>query len=359
MKIIQICTSISYGDGVGNDVLALHDVITNMGYETGIYAEQIDHRIRKYFIQEISQVPKLTNQDIILYHLCTGTPLNFALHKYKGRKIIIYHNITPPEFFQPYSRKFSEASADGLRGMRYLANVAEYCLAVSAFNKRDLVQAGYACKIDVLPIMIPFEDYAARPDPKILERYTGDGYTNLLFIGRVTPNKMQEDVIRVFYYYHKYYNSRSRLFLVGAIGIQNYYQRLQDYVEELELQNVYFTNHIKFGELLAYYKVADAFICMSEHEGFCIPLIEAMYFGVPIIAYDSSAVGDTLGGSGFLTKTKDPLINAAILDHILSDQKLRQTIINNEKERLKCFDNKLIAQQFAEYIRDFIENSGE
>lgn len=360
MKIIQMLTTMSYGDAVGNDVLALRKVILNMGYVTGIYAENIDARLSSDFVDSIGSMPPLDEEDIILYHLSTGTRLNYALESYKGRKIIVYHNITPPEFFCGYNRKIFELCLDGLRGMAYLADQAEYCLADSAFNKEQLLRAGYTCQIDVLPILIPFHDYAKEPDKKIIKTYAADDCTNLLFTGRIAPNKRQEDIIRIFYHYQKKYNKKSRLFLVGSYeGMERYYQRLKDYVRQLELEHVYFTGHIRFEEMLAYYKIADIFICMSEHEGFCVPLVEAMHFKVPILAYNSSAVSDTLGGCGFLTDTKDPLMNAGILNRILEDRVLREFILKKEAERLRNFKSEAVEKIFQGYIKTFLSDKGK
>lgn len=360
MKVIQMLPTISYGDAVGNDVLALDRVISNMGFETRIYAENIDPRLPKDTAQRVHSMPQLKEEDVILYHLSTGTRLNYELENYPGRKAIIYHNITPPAFFEGYSSHALELCADGLRGMAYLAETAEYCLAVSNFNKEQLLQAGYSCRIDVLPILIPFRDYEKKPEQRILKAYAEDGYTNLLFTGRIAPNKKQEDIIRIFYHYKKNYNEKSRLFLVGSYaGMERYYQRLQDYIKQLQLDQVYFTGHIRFEEILAYYQLADAFVCMSEHEGFCVPLVEAMYFGIPILAYDSSAIADTLGGSGFLTDTKDPLVNAGILNRMLQDRDLRETILKKETERLHDFRSEAVEEAFQKYFRTFLESGKE
>lgn len=360
MKVIQMLTTISYGDAVGNDVLALAKVIRQMGYETGIYAENIDTKLPAGMAEPLHVIPPLDEEDIILYHLSTGTRLNYELECYKSRKIMIYHNITPPDFFRGYSSHALELCTDGLRGMKYLSDKVQYCLADSAFNRRQLMDSGYSCSIDVLPILIPFQDYEKKPDQKIIKTYTGDGYTNILFTGRIAPNKRQEDVIRIFYHYKKRYNQKSRLFLVGSYGgMERYYQRLQDYVQMLQLEDVYFTGHIRFEEILAYYKIADAFVCMSEHEGFCVPLVEAMYFHIPVLAYDSSAVADTLGGSGFLTDTKDPLINAGILNRILRDEGLRESVLAKEKERLQDFESEAVAKKFERYLHRFLIDKSE
>ena len=136
--------------------------------------------------------------------------------------------------------------------------------------------------------------------------------------------------------------------------MENYYHSLKAFVERLQLEDVYFTGQIKFNEVLAYYHLADVFLCMSEHEGFCVPLAEAMDFRIPIIAYDSSAIGDTLGGSGILLKEKDHRIAAEMADRLMTDQKLREDVIYNQSVRLKDFEHGTIKDQFEKYIKTFI-----
>lgn len=356
MKIIQLATTISYGDAVSNDVLAIREVLTKNGYSTDIFAENIDSRISGKLVKRVSKMPDLTSEDVIIYHLSTGTDLNFSLPGYPCRKIMIYHNITPYRFFSGYSVETYELCKKGYKGLKFLSDKVEYCLADSNYNKKDLIRSGYQCPIDVLPILIPFADYKKRPNDKILEKYAGQDYCNILFTGRIAPNKKQEDVIEAFYYYQKYYNAHSRLFLVGNYcGMEKYYDRLQDYIKRLGVRNVIFTGHVKFDEILAYYKIADIFLSMSEHEGFCVPLVEAMYFEVPIIAYDTSAIGDTLGGAGILLKKNNPLETAGMIDFLIRYQELRNKVIQNQRERLQDFSYKKISEQLLDYLKGFMD----
>lgn len=354
MKIVQVLPTISYGDAVGNDTLALYHTIKKLGYKTAIYAENIDTRVKNKDVKSVSELPELTEKDIVLYHLSTGTQLNYELEKVNGKKIVIYHNVTPPHFFEGYSDVSKRLCEYGLQGVKKIAEYADYCLADSSYNKRELQEMGYNCKIDVLPILIPFDDYRKTSSRKIMNRYSNDGYTNILFTGRIAPNKKQEDVIKAFYYYNKI-NPKSRLFIVGSYGgMEKYYQELKTYTQKLGLKNVIFTGHIKFDEILAYYKIADLFLCMSEHEGFCVPLVEAMFFDVPIVAYDSSAIGDTLGGSGFLLKEKNGQETAAVIHRILSDQKLKEDILYNQRLRLQDFQHDVIEKKFIGYLQEFL-----
>lgn len=356
MKIVQLLTTMAYGDAVSNDVLALDETMRNHGYETAVYAENIDAKLRMGLVKKVSKMPQLNEEDVLIYHLSTGTKLNFTLPQYGGRKVLVYHNITPYEYFEGYSQTAKKLCKEGYDGLRYLADKVEYCIADSSYNKMDLLKAGYNCKIDVLPILIPFGDYEKEPNTEILGRYKDDGYVNILFTGRIAPNKKQEDVISAFYMYQKYYNAKSRLFIVGSYnGMESYYNRLKSYVKKLKLDNVYFTGHIRFDEILAYYRVADLFLCMSEHEGFCVPLVESIKFDVPVVAYDSSAVGETLGGNGIVLKEKNPLETAGMIHRVISDEELQKKIKSVQRKRLEDFEHDKIEKQFLQYLSEFLE----
>jgi glycosyltransferase involved in cell wall biosynthesis len=177
---------------------------------------------------------------------------------------------------------------------------------------------------------------------------------NILFVGRVAPNKKIENLIRVFGIYQKYFNRKSRLFLVGSYDENGtYYTKLEKYIALSGVDNVVFSGHIKLNEVLAYYHLADIFLCMSEHEGFCVPLVEAMFFGVPIIAYDRCAVKETLGGSGFLINEKDFLVFAKSIDYLIRNPEAREKIISAQKSRLSDFDTEKTINQFKTLLNGF------
>lgn len=358
MRIIQMLPTIAYGDAIGNDTIALKKVLESLGYETGIYAESVVPPLNHKTAVLVEKLPKLTSDDIIIYHLSTGAKLNKRFIEYPAKKIIIYHNVTPPHFFEKNDDFIYGINKWALEDVKYLADKVDYCLADSEFNKRDLRSLGYTCPIDVLPILIPFDDYKKKPDIQIVNKYS-DGKTNIVFTGRLVPNKKQEDIIGAFYYYKKYFDTEARLFLVGSYKPEDiYYRRLVKYVKSLNLKDVYFTGHIKFNEILAYFQIADVFLCMSEHEGFCVPLVEAMFFNIPIIAYGSTAVPSTLGGSGIIMEDKDPLIVAKMMHLLKTDEILRKKVVYNQKIRLEDFKYDKIKKQFEVYLNSFIGRNG-
>lgn len=354
MRIVQLLPTLSFGDAIGNDTVALKKAISDMGYISEIYAENIDKRLPSDTAKNISRLKDLKKDDVLIYHKSTGTDLTFKIQGFQCRKIMIYHNVTPPEFFRPYSTAAASLTEYGYKGVEHLRDKVDYCLADSAYNKSELLRMGYTCPIDVLPILIRFEDYKQSPAKGIMSRY-GDGKRNLIFVGRIAPNKKQENVIRAFYQY-KRLDPDSRLILVGSYtGMENYYERLVKYAGALGLKDdIVFTGHIKFNEILAYYRLADVFVCMSEHEGFCVPLAEAMFFDVPIIAYDTSAIGDTLGGSGILLDSNDPVFAAGVIRRVLTDELLKKQIIEGQRRRLEDFSYERIRDIFEKQLKDFI-----
>lgn len=354
MKIIQALATISFGDAVSNDAINLKNVIAELGFETQIYAENIDGRLPYGTAEYYDNICELGTEDIMIFHESVGTDLNERIKELNCHIIMKYHNITPPHFFWKYNMISSKLSAVGLAQTKKLSDVVEYAIADSEFNKNDLIKMGYTCNIDVLPVVIPFEDYEKKADASTIARYN-DEYVNILFVGRIVPNKKHEDIIRIYNFYKKNINRKSRLIFVGNYeGMENYKMRLDKYVEELDVDDVIFTGHIKFNQILAYYKLADIFICMSEHEGFCVPLVEAMKFKVPIIAYDSCAVSGTLSDGGILVKNKDEKEIACLIDRVLSDKNLRLEMLNNQCRILEELQYEIISEKFESLLMNFI-----
>ena len=354
MNIYQIVPSLSYGDAIGNEAIAISEVIQDMGYQTKIYASYIDPRISEG-VDYIEQI-KVKEDDVVIYHKAIGTYVTDIFAELNCHKIMLYHNITPAEFMKEYNRKTTKLLVQGRVQLEAIKDKVEYCLSTSDYNKKELIEYGYREeKIDVLPLVIKFEDYEKVPNQEIIDQYK-DGNTNILFVGRLSPNKKQEDVIKAFYYYKTQIDPKARLFLVGSYGgTEKYYAKLRGFVADLKLKDVYFTGHIPFQDILAYYKIADVFLCMSEHEGFCVPLVESMYFNVPIIAYDSTAISGTLNGSGILVKEKDYSQIADEIHRLVKDCTLRKEILDKQRQVLEGYSEAKTKALFKEYIMKFME----
>lgn len=354
MRIVQILPVLAFGDAIGNHTLALADALSRNGYRNCIYAEALDSRVSRKNIYEFKEYEQQPG-DVVLYHMSTNSELNRRICLYSGTKLMVYHNITPAYFFHGFHEQAEKGCMEAREDLAYMADQMDGCVSDSLYNQRELEELGYQCPMTDIPILIPFHDYEKEPDADIIRQFGEDGYTNILFVGRVVPNKKQEDIIEAFYYYQKYYNPNSRLIMVGSFaGIDRYVESLELYADRIGVENVFFTGQISFAKILAFYRVADVFLCMSEHEGFCVPIVEAMFFKVPIIAYRSTAIGDTMGEGGILLEEKNPLETAGMIHYLVTHPELREKIRANQEECLKRFEHGRVEAAYMEFIRRFI-----
>ena len=256
---------------------------------------------------------------VCLFHFSIGSAAGRLIYHAPDRLVSIYHNITPAEFFLGFHPHLAGLCYHGRRELAAFAPRTELALGDSEFNRRELRGAGYR-RTGVLPIVLDLDALRAARLAGRARPVTATAGRNLLFVGRIIPNKKIEDLIRVFAVYQRYVEPRSRLLLVGDYrGHERYCDRLREWSATLRLDEVVFTGHVDDDDLLAYYAVADVFLCLSEHEGFCVPLVEAMNFGVPVMAYDAGAVAETLRGGGVLLKEKRPEVVAELIHRVLTD----------------------------------------
>lgn len=350
MRILQILPRLSHGDAIGNDALAIDKLLKDRGYDTEIYCAEADSLLPEGIAKPYVEYRQEAD-DTIIYHMSTSSPLNREVADLSCRKIMRYHNITPAHFYEFYDRDAYVSCKQAREDLRYMADRFDSVITVSAYNSSDLREEGYRQRIDICPIIIPFADYDKEPDRELMDRYGNDGITNILFTGRVVPNKKHEDLIRLFYYYRKYYNERSRLVFAGS-SYKAYHDSLLMYTTQLGLRDsVIFTGHIPFSQILAWYRLSDAFVCMSEHEGFCVPIVEAMYFDLPIVAYAGTAVPDTLAGGGILLPDKEPKTAAGVLDRLLKDKTLQGELRKNQLLALDKLSYDKVSDVLVSYIR--------
>ena len=352
-RVFQIVSSLNFGDAVGNDVMAIQNFLKKENIVTAIFANSIHSKIEVGTAFLIDKLPELREDDIVFYHFASEDPLCELIKKVPCKVIIRYHNVTPPKFFHGFDLGAEMNTKKGLEQIRELAPYIDYGIVVSEFNKQDLINMGYTCPIEVVPILIQFDDYKKKPSQSVIDKYS-DGRHNIIFVGRMAPNKKVEDVISAFATYKMMYDKDARLFLVGNYNEEDkYYKFLRKHISKLQVEDVFFSGHIPFDEILAYYTIADVFICMSEHEGFCVPLVEAMFFDVPIVAYLKCAVPDTLKGTGVGIANKDFELIAMKMNDLMQNDTCRNDIILGQRKRLADFDN------IESFIADKIVNSSE
>ncbi|MBD3309180.1 glycosyltransferase [candidate division KSB3 bacterium] len=341
MRVTQLLPSLHAGDAVGDSAFEIHHALQQNGIESVVLGVNIDDNLTDRAVP-FDKFPRYDTPDTIhIYHFAVPSPITYAFREAQGRKVIVYHNITPPHFFTRFSEELVTITTTGRHEIKLLADVTDLGLADSEFNRRELVSYGYR-KTGVLPILLDFSKYARPAAPHILEQYD-DHKVNLLFVGRVTPNKKQEDVIKAFHVYKRYVNPEARLLLVGKYQPQEaYVQYLHDLIADLGVEEVYFSGHVTQQELNAFYTVADALLCMSEHEGFCVPAVESLYFGVPVLAYNCTALPYTLGNAGILINHKRYAEIAEMIDLLIQDTTFRQAILKAQTARLAHFQKENI-----------------
>ncbi|NQT84015.1 glycosyltransferase [bacterium] len=337
-QVHQFLPVLDKGDAIGNCAMALRRLFRRQGYFSNIYVWRPGKGLKRECLPYRKHRMVSSPRNAAILHFSIGSPLSDYVKSLPDRKIMIYHNVTPKEYLTGISEQVYYIAKSGRKELASLAGRMELCLCDSEFNRKDLLELGYE-NVHVVPILMDFSLLDLEPDRRVRETY-GDEWRNFLFVGRIAPNKKQEDIIRVFYYYKKFINPRSRLFLVGtARQMPRYLTILKSLVQRLGLRDVIFTGQVTQSELVAFYQAADVFVCMSEHEGFCVPLVEAMYFGVPIVAFDTGAITETLAGAGVLVGEKDHQSIAEMIDLLLIDESLRSRIISVQEERLKYFKN--------------------
>ena len=233
-----------------------------------------------------------------------------------------------------------------------IANAACWQLGDSAFNTEELVAAGFP-RTGVLPVVPSFTHLETSASGTIADSFD-DGWTNILFVGRMIPNKKIDDLIRFFHAYKTRCNPRSRLLLVGSYGgFDLYFAMLQQLVATLKVPDVFFLGHVSNEELSAFYDVSDLFLCASEHEGFCVPLMEAFHKRVPVLAYAATAVPSTMDGGGVLYADKSPAHVATVMQAILDDDELVDRILASQDAALA----RLIAQDFDGTLLRFVDEA--
>ena len=328
-RVHQLLAALSYGDAIGNEALAIRSHLRQAGYESDIFAEKVHPRMA-HLARPLWEYPQVSAPETVcVFHFSIGSAAGRLIYHAPDRLVSIYHNITPAHWFLGFHPHLAGLCHHGRRELMAFAPRTELALGDSEFNRKELEAAGYR-RTGVLPIVQDLGSYRRVPSPVVRSLYA-DGRTNILFVGRIIPNKKIDDLIRVFAVYQRYVNPRSRLLLVGDHrGHERYYDRLVEMVRTLQLDEVVFSGHVDEDDLVAYYSLADLFLCLSEHEGYCVPLVEAMLFGVPVVAYDAGAVRETLRGGGVLLGEKRPEVVAELLHRLATDPGLRGLVLESQ-----------------------------
>ncbi len=310
----QLLPGFAFGDAISNQAILIRDYLRAQGYKSVIYTEAIDPSMTHE--AELFSPDKLSADEAIIYHHSIGSGLMGFLSSLRGPRCLIYHNITPPSFVADHDSGLAGQLQQGLDMLPGLAEFFPVSAGVSAFNAGELQQHGFTSP-DVMPICVdPAKWNIPTPVNRMFELQ--DGRTNILFVGRIVSNKCQHDLIEAFSLYRRF-DPGARLFLVGGYDDKDpYYKKLIKIIDSHGLSgDVFFAGKVDDAHLHAYFRIAHLYWSMSEHEGFGVPFIEAMWFDIPVLAYKSSAIPETLAQGGILFDSKEPLEEIAALAHLL------------------------------------------
>jgi glycosyltransferase involved in cell wall biosynthesis len=346
----QILATLGYGDAIGHEALGIRRALRAAGFASEIFVQTADPRLEHLTRDYRDLIGESDASHVLIHHFSIGSRASRVAFALPARMILVYHNITPPEYFIDVNPLLVQLCYNGRRELAAYAPRCELALGDSEFNRRELDALGFPAT-DVLPVVPDFSHLDVEPGGLLVDAFD-DAWTNILFVGRVIPNKRLEDVIRFFRAYQTAYNPRSRLLLAGAYGgFEAYLAMLHHLVADLRVTDVHFLGHVSDEELTAYYDIADLFLCASEHEGFCVPIVEAFYKRVPVLAFAATAVPATMDGGGVLFRTKDPDVVAGLMDEVLSDAALQERILRSQDAAL----DRLRGRDFGATLVRFVE----
>ena len=336
------------GDAMSNHVFALRDRLRGWGYQSDAYALEAKPGVDALSYRRLFRV---TNpEDTLILHFSIGSEIFDQLVKIPARRVLVYHNVTPAEFFTGINDHAAAYARLGLRQVASLADRIDLAIGVSEFNRKDLEAMGYRHTAHV-PILIDWKTYDVAPDQATLARWSPIA-RKLLFVGRVSPNKRQDDLLRMFAYYRRCVDGEAHLLLVGGHRDQpQYYARLRELQRALGLESAAtFTGPVSTPALVAYYRQASCFVSLSEHEGFGIPLLEAMRFDVPVVAYGAGAVTETVDGAAIVLAKRDLAEAAEACGVAVEDRALRSQLVTAGRARLAAFDTEVVAARTREVL---------
>lgn len=349
--IHQITAGFRHGDAITNMAREMRRVFSSWGVQSSIFVDT--SRVAPTCRSEIlplEEAKQIAENDILILHLSIGNRANQIYGSLPGIKVICYHNVTPAHFFEGLSPAIVADLTSGRKEARALRNIPALCFADSAYNAAELVEMGYK-DVKVLPFMMNIEQVTTERSDSIALRLN-DGFKNILFVGRCAPNKRIEALIETFYWYNRTINPKSRLIHVGSYdGLEAYHALLLSQVSDLGLrEHVWLTGAVSQAELNTFYACADAFLCLSKHEGFCVPLLEAMLHDVAVIASAQAAVPETLDGAGVLLKTDDKPIIAETMHRVIADTNLNRRIREGQRARLQRYKNRNLEAELRELL---------
>lgn len=354
-RIDQLLSAAHVGDATGDSAFDLRAALRSAGHHADVYACQMDEALEGQALP-FRDFPPPAADGLTLLHFALASPLTAALQACQGRRAIVYHNLTPPEQLLPWAPELARQTARGRGELEDLAasGAVDLAIGVSEFNRRDLEASGFRRTV-TLPLPLDLRRYRVDLDPVLAERLRS-GPRYVLSVGRIAPNKRLEQLLRTAAYFLRHVDPDVCFLIVGgSSGLETYEAALTQLHGDLGLdERVRFLGRVRHDVLVTLYTHASAYFCTSTHEGFCAPLLEAMHFGVPILARAAAAVPETLGGAGILFDEPDPASLAEMLQLLLIDTALRAHLRESGRSRVAEFAPERVSRRWVETLENVL-----
>jgi glycosyltransferase involved in cell wall biosynthesis len=350
MLINQWLAAAHPNDAIGDHARRVRTLLQGMGHESEIYSLTVDPGLEG-LVRPFGH-PDARGGDVTIFHYALPSVMTGAIADLPRGRVLHYHNITPAHYFAPYNAGQFRLSRVGREHLARLAGSVDLALGVSEYNRAELESLGFR-ETGVMPIAIDTGRITRAPRRPALEKLLDDGLPNFLFVGRVAPNKRIDDYVRLAEHYKRYVSIDYRFVFVGRYdAVPGYHAAVRQMIVQYDMppDRFVFTGPVPDADLAAYYRMADVYVSLSEHEGFCVPLLEAMAAGVPVLAYAAAAVPDTLGGAGVQFWPRDLEHAAELLGVLVYDEDVRRGVLAGQRRRLQDFGDDRIVHDLERLI---------
>jgi glycosyltransferase involved in cell wall biosynthesis len=350
VAVHQFIPTLNPRDATGSHTLLLRDILRAAGWRSDIFAEAIHDDLAAEAYKHWTYPDHAAEGDVAIYQFSTSSVVASFLADRSERLIVDFHNFTAPEHFRGWESQSEERARKAGDDLTLLAPRAELGLADSRFNEADLRRAGFR-RTTVVPVLVDYRRVGAAPDRHVaaeLAAVKAGGGADLLFVGRIVPSKAQHELVKVLWAYRRLYDPAARLHLVGGSSSFAYLKALRSFIGELGLADaVRITGDVSDAALAAYFAGADAYLSLSAHEGFGVPLVEAMAVGLPVVARSVGAVAETVGDAALLLAGTDPSYVAAAVHRVCTDALLRRRLVEAGRRRLPAFGLEAVGPQLV------------
>ncbi len=314
--------------------LAWGRMMRSWGVKGDVFAEALDPRLAGS-VRPIARLQRsLQAHDLLVIHYTAYSRGLDAALNLPQRKLLVYHNVTPPELLWEWEPIVAARCALGRGHLREYAGRVDAAATATSFNAEDLRAAGFE-GVQVLPALYFFDRDRLQPGAGGDRQ---DAASTVIFVGRLAPNKRQDELIKAFALYQRHREPDSRLLLIGGPVGQSYTEHLERVIVATGARNVALGTRSQ-PELNDAYRAASVFVCLSSHEGFCLPLLEALHFELPVIAHHAGAVPEVLADAGILIEDEDLPTIAELIDACVRDEELRAELRRRGRERLRAFES--------------------